>query len=111
MGADAHKAQAQLQQAQQRGGQLAVESATLAQALEQEAALNKQASAEILQLEQQLQEATKQASEASKTLEKVCSIRTLKAPEVLLPSCSGPSGCHLACEVLIDNSSGAGHAQ
>ena len=39
VGADAHKAQAQLQQAQQRGGQLAVESATLAQALEQEAAL------------------------------------------------------------------------
>ena len=77
VGADAHKAQAQLQQAQQRGGQLAVESATLAQALEQEAALNKQASSEILHLEQQLQEATKQASEASKTLEKVSSTRFL----------------------------------
>ena len=70
MGADAHRAQAQLQQAQQKGGQLAVESATLAQALEQEAAVNKQNSAEIAHLEQQLQTATKQAGEASKTLEK-----------------------------------------
>lgn len=96
MGADAHKAQAQLQQAQQRGGQLAVESATLVQALEQEAALNKQASSEILHLEQQLQEATKQASEASNTLEKVCSICILKAPRVLPIACVGPGGCHLA---------------
>lgn len=71
VGADAHRAQAQLQQAQQKGGQLAVESATLAQALEQEAAVNKQNSAEIAHLEQQLQTATKQAGEASKTLEKV----------------------------------------
>ena len=73
VGADAHRAQAQLQQAQQRGGQLAGESATLAQALEQEAAINKQNSTEIQHLEEQLQVATKQASEASKTLEKVCS--------------------------------------
>ena len=61
VGADAHRAQAQLQQAQQKGGQLAVESATLAQALEQEAAVNKQNSTEIAHLEQQLQTATKQA--------------------------------------------------
>ena len=69
--ADAHKAQAALQQAQQHGGQIAVQSAALAQALEQEATINKQNSADILRLEQQLQEDTKQASEASKTLEKV----------------------------------------
>lgn len=71
VGADAHKAHAALQQAQQHGGQIVVQSAALAQALEQEAAINKQNSADILRLEQQLQEATKQASEATKTLEKV----------------------------------------
>ena len=76
MGADAHRAQAQLQQAQQKGGQLAVESATLAQALEQEAAVNKQNSTEIAHLEQQLQSATKQANEASKTLEKASYLYT-----------------------------------
>ena len=73
VGADAHKAEAALQQAQQHGGQIAVQSAALALGLEQEAAINKQNSADIVHLEQQLQEATKHASEASKTLEKVSS--------------------------------------
>ena len=77
MGADAHRAQAQLQQAQQKGGELAVESATLAQALEREAAVNQQNSAEIAHLEQQLQAATKQAGEASKTLEKASHLYNL----------------------------------
>ena len=53
-----------------------MQSATLAQALEQEAAVNKQNSAEIAHLEQQLQTATKQAGEASKTLEKASYLYT-----------------------------------
>ena len=103
VGADAHRAQAQLQQAQQRGGQLAVESATLAQALEQEAAINKQNSAEIQHLEEQLQAVTKQASEASKTLEKVCSAcDTLPSAEQSSSSACVPPGCNIAQVFCVD---------